>query len=97
MASGFVLFDLYFSNLVLFAQVEKNVFGWKHHSCSFSSFAFLRNFDVLQEFYHVIFAHATFLLLLILIRELIKDLENIEGDLIANYKTIPVVFGEKNG
>ena len=48
-----------------------------------------------KNFYHVIFAHATFLLLLILIRELIKDLENIEGDLIADYKTIPVVFGEK--
>ena len=32
---------------------------------------------------------------MILIRELIKDLENIEGDLIAEYRTIPVVFGEK--
>ena len=48
-----------------------------------------------KNFYEVIFAHATFLFLLILIRELIKDLENIEGDLIADYKTIPVVFGEK--
>ena len=36
-----------------------------------------------------------YLFLLILIRELIKDLENIEGDLIADYNTIPVVFGEK--
>ena len=26
---------------------------------------------------------------------MIKDLENIEGDLITDYKTIPVVFGEK--
>lgn len=48
-----------------------------------------------KNFYHVIFAHAVFLYLLILIRELIKDLENIEGDLVANYKTIPVLFGEK--
>jgi 4-hydroxybenzoate polyprenyltransferase len=46
-----------------------------------------------KNFYQVIFAHATFLFLLILIRELIKDLENVEGDLIADYKTIPVVFG----
>ena len=29
------------------------------------------------------------------INQIIKDLENIEGDLIADYKTIPVVFGEK--
>jgi len=46
-----------------------------------------------KNFYQVIFAHATFLFLLILIRELIKDLENVKGDLIADYKTIPVVFG----
>lgn len=48
-----------------------------------------------KNFYHVIFAHATFLFLLILIREFVKDLENIEGDLANNYKTIPVLFGEK--
>lgn len=54
-------------------------------------FAVLMHF---KNFYHVIFAHATFLFLLILIREFIKDLENIEGDLANNYKTIPVLFGE---
>jgi 4-hydroxybenzoate polyprenyltransferase len=48
-----------------------------------------------KNFYSEIFAHATFLYLLILIRELIKDLENIEGDLVSNYRTIPVLFGEK--
>ncbi len=48
-----------------------------------------------KNFYQVIFAHAVFLYLLILIREIIKDLENIEGDLSSNYRTIPVLFGEK--
>jgi 4-hydroxybenzoate polyprenyltransferase len=48
-----------------------------------------------KNFYEVIFAHATFLYLLILIRELIKDLENLQGDLVANYRTIPVMLGEK--
>lgn len=48
-----------------------------------------------KNFYEVIFAHATFLYLLILIRELIKDLENIPGDLANDYRTIPVMFGEK--
>ncbi|KIX21701.1 ubiquinone biosynthesis protein UbiA [Flavobacterium sp. 316] len=47
-----------------------------------------------RNFYQVIFAHATFLFLIIFIRELIKDLENIEGDLANEYKTIPVLFGE---
>jgi 4-hydroxybenzoate polyprenyltransferase len=48
-----------------------------------------------ENYYHVIFAHAMFLYLLLLIRELVKDLENIEGDLVSSYKTIPVLFGEK--
>ncbi|AXG74153.1 ubiquinone biosynthesis protein UbiA [Flavobacterium arcticum] len=48
-----------------------------------------------KNFYEVIFAHATFLYLLILTRELIKDLENLTGDLANNYRTIPVMFGEK--
>ncbi|WP_233622055.1 geranylgeranylglycerol-phosphate geranylgeranyltransferase [Flavobacterium agrisoli] len=41
----------------------------------------------------VIFAHAGFLFLLILIREMVKDLENIKGDLANNYQTIPIVYG----
>ena len=45
--------------------------------------------------YVVIFSHATFLFLLLLIRELVKDLENIVGDFSSNYQTIPVVYGEK--
>jgi 4-hydroxybenzoate polyprenyltransferase len=48
-----------------------------------------------KNFYYVIFAHACFLFLLILIREMIKDLENIRGDMANNYQTIPVRFGEK--
>lgn len=47
-----------------------------------------------KNFYHVIFAHAGFLFLLILIREMVKDLENIKGDLANGYQTIPVRFGE---
>jgi len=43
----------------------------------------------------VIFAHASFLLLLLLIREMIKDLENLKGDLVNDYKTIPIVYGEE--
>ncbi len=43
----------------------------------------------------VIFAHASFLFLLLLIREMIKDLENLKGDLANDYRTIPIVYGEK--
>jgi 4-hydroxybenzoate polyprenyltransferase len=44
--------------------------------------------------YEVIFGHAAFLFLLLLIREMIKDLENIKGDLVNDYKTIPIIYGE---
>ncbi|TDD99264.1 geranylgeranylglycerol-phosphate geranylgeranyltransferase [Flavobacterium cellulosilyticum] len=47
-----------------------------------------------KNLYEVIFGHASFLFLLLLIREMIKDLENIRGDLANDYKTIPILFGE---
>lgn len=55
----------------------------------FVVFIYYKNFET------VIFIHATFLYLMIVMRELVKDLENLKGDLIQNYKTIPVVYGEK--
>lgn len=47
-----------------------------------------------KNFYPQIFAHASFLFLLILIREIIKDLENIKGDIANDYLTIPVKYGD---
>ncbi len=55
----------------------------------FAVLIYYRNFDL------VIFVHATFLFLVISMRELVKDLENLKGDLAQNYRTIPVVYGEK--
>ena len=46
-----------------------------------------------KNFYSEIFAHATFLFLIILIREMVKDLENLKGDIANDYQTIPVRFG----
>lgn len=55
----------------------------------FAIFIYYKNFET------VIFVHATFLFLIISMRELTKDLENIKGDLAQNYQTIPIVYGEK--
>lgn len=63
-----------------------------------SFLAILPFFGILMYFkffYYAIFIHAFFLFLLILIREIIKDMENIKGDFANNYQTIPVRFGEK--
>lgn len=55
----------------------------------FAIFMYYKNFET------VIFVHAMFLFLIISMRELTKDLENIKGDLLLNYKTIPITYGEK--
>ena len=55
----------------------------------FAVFVYFKNFS------KVIFVHALFLFLVILIRELVKDLENLKGAVASNYNTIPVVYGEK--
>ncbi|WP_299225783.1 geranylgeranylglycerol-phosphate geranylgeranyltransferase [uncultured Psychroserpens sp.] len=55
----------------------------------FAIFLYYGNFET------VIFVHAIFLFLMISMRELTKDLENIKGDLLLGYKTIPIVYGEK--
>jgi len=56
---------------------------------------FFAVFIYYHNFYLDIFVHATFLFLIISMRELVKDLENITGDFAQNYRTIPVVYGEK--
>jgi 4-hydroxybenzoate polyprenyltransferase len=55
----------------------------------FAVFIYYKNFET------VIFVHAMFLFLIIAMRELTKDLENIKGDLALNYRTIPIVYGER--
>ncbi|PWK19041.1 4-hydroxybenzoate polyprenyltransferase [Xanthomarina spongicola] len=55
----------------------------------FIVFIYYKNFET------VVFVHAMFLFLIISMRELTKDLENIKGDLAQNYQTIPIVYGEK--
>ncbi len=55
----------------------------------FAIFMYYKNFET------VIFVHAIFLFLIISMRELTKDLENIKGDIAQNYSTIPVVYGER--
>jgi 4-hydroxybenzoate polyprenyltransferase len=52
----------------------------------FIIFVYYRNFE------EVIIVHAVFLFFIILIRELVKDLENLKGDFTFDYTTIPVKY-----
>ena len=55
----------------------------------FVIFVYFKNFST------IIFTHASFLFFILLIRELIKDLESIEGDIINDFITIPIKYGEQ--
>jgi 4-hydroxybenzoate polyprenyltransferase len=55
----------------------------------FAIFVYYKNFS------NIIFVHAIFLFLVIMVRELIKDLENIKGAIANNYRTFSVVHGEQ--
>ena len=55
----------------------------------FAVFVYYKNFET------VIFVHANYLFLLIFVRELIKDMENMAGDLAQNYRTLPLLYGTK--
>ena len=55
----------------------------------FAILLYFKNYNLL------IFVFGFYLFLILAIRELVKDLENIKGDLTLNYKTVPVVYGER--
>ncbi|ATA93418.1 ubiquinone biosynthesis protein UbiA [Capnocytophaga canimorsus] len=55
----------------------------------FAIFLYYKNFDL------IIFVHAFLVFLLILIKDLTKDLRSLKGDLAQNYQTIAVKYGEK--
>jgi 4-hydroxybenzoate polyprenyltransferase len=54
----------------------------------FAVFIYFKNFS------QIIFVQSIFLFLLLLIRELMKNLENMNGDIMANYETVVVQYGE---
>lgn len=56
---------------------------------------FFAVFIYFDNFSKIIFVHASFLFLIIMARELIKDLQNLKGAIANNYKTFPIVYGEK--
>ena len=54
----------------------------------FAIFIYYKNFS------EIIFTYAAFLFFVLMIRELLKDLENIKGDIVQDYQTIAVTYGE---
>lgn len=58
-------------------------------------FPFFALFLYYENFSTIIFFHASFLFLLLLVTDIMKDLTTSTPDAIYNYSTLPIVYGEK--
>ena len=91
-----LFFSFYIFGIWLYShKLKKRPFIGNLTSAMLTTLPFFAIFLYYKNFDSVIFVHASFLFLVIFMRELTKDLENLKGDLLLNYKTIPIVFGEK--
>ena len=91
-----VFFALYIFGIWFYShKLKKMPFVGNLTSAVLTITPFFAIFMYYQNFEHVIFVQAAYLFLIISMRELTKDLENIPGDLAQGYKTIPITYGEK--
>ncbi|MGX1928522.1 geranylgeranylglycerol-phosphate geranylgeranyltransferase [Flagellimonas sp. 2504JD4-2] len=89
-------FSAYIFGIWLYSHKLKRIpFVGNLVSASLAIAPFFVVFVYYQNFEKVIFVHGMFLTLLILAREMIKDLENMAGDMAQNYKTIPILYGPR--
>jgi 4-hydroxybenzoate polyprenyltransferase len=88
-----LFFSTYIFLIWLYSHKIKKMLFWGNLTAAILViFPFFGIFLYFKNLYEVVFYHAAFLFLLVFIREMVKDLENIKGDLVNNYQTIPVVF-----
>ncbi|WP_396169257.1 geranylgeranylglycerol-phosphate geranylgeranyltransferase [Flavobacterium sp.] len=93
---AFLYFSVYIFLIWYYShRIKKQLFLGNLMSAFLSVLPFFAVFLYYKNLYEVILGHAAFLFLLLLIRELVKDLENIKGDLANDYRTIPIVYGEE--
>jgi 4-hydroxybenzoate polyprenyltransferase len=93
---AFVYFSVYIFLIWYYShRIKKFPIIGNLTSAFLSILPFFAVFLYYKNLYEVILGHAIFLFLLLLIREMIKDLENIKGDLANDYKTIPILYGEE--
>lgn len=88
--SGYIFGMWFYSH-----RLKKMPFWGNFTSAILSIIPFFAVFVYYKNFEKAIFVHALLLFLLILMKDFIKDLENLKGDLTYNYLTVPVKYGEK--
>ncbi|HMB62459.1 MAG TPA: geranylgeranylglycerol-phosphate geranylgeranyltransferase [Eudoraea sp.] len=89
-----LFFSAYIFGIWLYSHKLKRIpFAGNMVSAILAIAPFFAVFVYYKNFATVIFVHAIFLFLLILVREMIKDMENMAGDMAHNYKTVPILYG----
>jgi 4-hydroxybenzoate polyprenyltransferase len=86
---SFYIFSLWFYS----HKVKKIPFLGNLYAALLAVFPFFGILLYYKNFHDVIYGHAIYLYIIILIREMIKDLENIVGDIAQDYRTIPIILG----
>jgi len=91
-----VFFSVYIFSIIIYSvKISKYPFVGNIFSVLLAITPFFAIILYYKNYSSEIFSHALFLFLIVLIREVIKDLENFVGDFTLNYLTIPVKYGEK--
>ena len=93
---AFLFFAFYISGIILYSiRISRYPFIGNIFSVLLSITPFFAIILYYKNYSYEIFSYSIFLFLLVLIREVVKDLENFVGDFTLNYNTIPVKYGEK--
>lgn len=91
-----LFFSVYIFGIWLYShKLKKHPFWGLLAATILTILPFFAVFVYFKNFSKIIFLHAIFLFLVIMVRELIKELENMKGALASNYKTFTVAYGEK--
>lgn len=89
-----LFFSAYIFGIWLYShKLKKMAFVGNFVSACLAITPFFTVFVYYKNLEPVIFVHASFLFLLILARDMIKDLENLAGDFTLDYKTVAVTYG----
>ena len=93
---AFLFFAFYILGIILYSiRISRYPFIGNIFSVLLSITPFFAIILYYKNYSYEIFSYSIFLFLIVLIREVVKDLENFVGDFTLNYNTIPVKYGEK--
>ena len=91
-----LFFSVYIFGIWLYShKLKKHPFIGLISAATLTLSPFFVIFVYFQNFSKIIFVHATFLFSIILLRQIIKDLENLRGAMANDYITIPIKYGER--